>query len=50
MKNLLNKKRQRNPKRQSRIDNPEEMAILRTQDKQNKKKAKTKKAKKTTEN
>ena len=30
-------KRQRNPKGQSRIDNPEEMAILRTQEKQNKK-------------
>ena len=38
-------KRQRNPKGQSRIDNPEEMAILRTQEKQNKK-TKTQKTKK----
>ena len=46
MKNVFNKKRQRNPKGQSRIDNPEEMAILRTQDKQKKKKSKKKKQRK----
>ena len=50
MKNVFNKKRYRNPKGQSRIDNPEEMAILRTQDKQKTKKSKTKKQKKKKKN
>ena len=35
MKNIFYKKRQRNSKKQSRRDNPEELAILRTQDEQN---------------
>ena len=37
MTNVFYNKRQINPKEQSRIDNPEELAILGTQDKQNQK-------------
>ena len=38
MKNIFYKKRLRNSKEQSRRDNPEELAILRTQDKHNQQK------------
>ena len=38
MKNVFYNKGQINPKEQSRIDNPEELPILRTQDKHNKQK------------